>query len=350
MEIGIIGLARSGKSTLFRIMTGVNSGNLFGEQFVRGIAKVPDARFERLVEIFRPAKVSPAVVPFTDVNLSGKEAWDKARNGLSGADGFVHVIDAFTEQDIGELVKAYRRLLDDLILADLIVVENRLERLQRTKTNAKPEDAIHAKVLPLARELLENGKALRELKLSQDELNSLKGFAFWTIRPELIVLNVPEGGKDISEEFKKGVENMHGSCVSPVLPVISICCQIEMEIAALSPEDRGDFLASLNIATPAFERIIRAAFAMTGRISYFTVGEDEVKAWVVPAGSTAPKAAAAIHKDFERGFIKAEVVSYEDLIACGGTLRQARAAGRLRLEGREYIVADGDIINFRFNV
>ncbi|PIR17886.1 MAG: redox-regulated ATPase YchF [Deltaproteobacteria bacterium CG11_big_fil_rev_8_21_14_0_20_49_13] len=348
MEIGIIGSSQSGKSTIFQIMTGVNSREIFGERFVKGTANIPDARFEKLVEIFKPAKVSPAVVPFTDVNLSGKEAWDKARNGLSGADGFLHIIDAFTTQDVAELAKSYRSLTDDLILADLIVVENRLERLQKTKASVKPEDAIHAKVLPHAKELLENGKLLRELKLSQDEFNSLKGFTFWTIRPELVVLNIAEDiPHDVIASASEAISSMHSGNTSNI---INICCQIELEIAALPPAERGEFLASMNIKEPAFERIIKASFASIGRMFYFTVGEDEVKAWVVPTNSTAPKAASAIHKDFERGFIKAEVVGYDDFINCGGTLAGAKQAGKFRLEGKEYIVKDGDIINFRFNV
>lgn len=343
MEIGIIGLSQSGKSTIFQIMTGINSREIFGEQFVKGVAKIPDARFEKLVDVFKPKKISPATVPFVDVNLSGKEAWDKARNGLSTADGFVHIIDAFAGDDPAHLVKSYRQLADDLILADLIVVEGRLERLQKTlKQSPKPEDAIHAKILPLAKECLENGKPLRELKLSAEEFNSLKGFTFWTIRPELIVLNIAEGGKYVSEEFKK--------TIGMDIPVISICCQIELEIAALPPTDRSEFLSSLGIKIPAFEKIIQTAFALIGRMFYFTVGEDEVKAWVIPTNSTAPKAASAIHKDFERGFIKAEVVSYDDFVNSGNSVEAAKSKGKFRLEGKEYIVKDGDIINFRFNV
>ncbi len=344
MEIGIIGLPQSGKSTLFQIMTGVNAREIFGEQFVKGIAKVPDARFDKLVDIFKPAKVSPAAVPFTDVNLSGKEAWDKARGGLQQADGFVHIVPAFNTDSAPEMVKSYRKLLDDLILADLLVVENKLERLAKTgQKAAKPEDQIHANVLPKAKELLENGHPLRELKLTADEFNSLRGFTFWTIRPELVVLNVSEGSVSSAPPLEKGGEGGFGS------NVISICCQLEMEIASLPPEEHSEFLKSVGIETPAFERIIKTAFALIGRMSYFTVGADEVKAWVIPVNSTAPKAASAIHKDFERGFIKAEVVSYDDFIKLG-SIDAAKSQGRLRLEGKEYIVQDGDIINFRFNV
>jgi len=346
MEIGIIGLNQSGKSTLFQIMTGINSREIFGEQFVKGIARVPDARFERLVDIFKPKKISPATVPFVDVNLSGKEAWDKARNGLGTSDGFIHIIDAFTSVSVDEMCRCYRQLEDELILADLIIVENKLERLSKvSQKSMRPEDHIHAKVLPRAKEFLENGRPLRELELAADELASIRGFTFWTIRPELIVLNVSEETGDthfLTSEVQK--------CVSPVSPVVAICCQIELEISTLSPADRGEFLASLGIKTPAFERIIQTSFSLIGRMSYFTVGEDEVKAWVIPTNSTAPKAASAIHKDFERGFIKAEVVSYNDFIASGNSIEAARSKGRLRLEGKEYIVQESDIINFRFNV
>jgi len=343
MEIGIIGLPQSGKSTLFQIMTGVNSREIFGEQFVKGVAKVPDARFDKLALIFKPKKVSPATVPFTDISISGKDAWDKARQGLATADGLIHVIEAFDSSDAGELVKRYRQLSDELIFADLIVVENRLERLSKIGNQSKrPEDLIHSKILPKIKETLENGRPLREMEFNPEEKNALRGFTFWTIKPELVVLNTAEGSADAAEEFKK-LANISA-------PVVLICCQIELEISALPKDERGEFLSSLGIETPAFEKVIQTAFSLIGQMSYFTVGEDEVKAWVVPIGSTAPKAAAAIHKDFERGFIKAEVVSYKDFIDCGETLVNAKSKGKQRLEGKEYIVADGDIINFRFNV
>lgn len=333
MEIGILGLSQSGKSTLFQIMTGVNSREKFGEQLVKAVAKVPDARFDKLVEKFKPAKVSPASVPFIDVTASGEDAWANIRQNLSSVDGILHIVDCFTIDNVAEMIKRYRKLEDELIFSDLVIIDTRLTKLTKmAQKGLKPEEQLHLNILPKAKELLEAGKPLRELTLTQQELASIKSFSFWTIRPELVVLNIAEGKSGIVQEFiKQSALNV---------PAIEICCQIELEIASLPKADQKEFLASMNIQTPAFEKIIQTAFSILGRICYFTVGEDEVKAWVIPQNSTAPRAAAAIHKDFERGFIKAEVIGFDEFFA----------GSKERLEGKEYIVKDGDIISFRFNV
>jgi len=341
MEMAVLGLKQSGKSTLFQIMTGVNSREIYGETLVRGIARIPDDRFNRLVEIFKPAKVTPATIPFVDVNVSGEKGWDSIRKAISGVDGIIHVVDCFTTTDVPEIIKRYKTLDEELILSDLIIVERRLEKLAKLPANAlRPEEQAQLKIMPGLKTQLEDGRPLRELALSKDESEAIKNFTFWSVRPELIVLNIAEGMDDPLSGFQ-------GCTRSPIL---TICCQVEGEIAELPVEDRGEFLASHGIETPAFESIIRKAFAELKRIYYFTVGEDEVRAWVIRKDSTAPRAASAIHADFERGFIKAEVASYEDFIESGETLAGAKSAGKLRLEGKEYIVQDGDIISFRFNV
>ncbi len=343
MELGIIGLPRSGKSTLFEIMTGTNSRDAFGETCVRGQAVVPDDRFDHLVSIFHPARVSPARAPFVDVHAAGEKAWQTIRQSLAGVDGLLHVVDGFSAADAHEMTSRWRRLEDELILSDLQVVENRGERLGKIPRKAlNPQESLQADLLPRLREHLEEGKPLRELDLAPEEMVALRSFSFWTLRPELVVLNLAEGDMPSVEDFQRlaGLKD----------PVIGICGKLEAEMLELPAEEQADFLEALCLSEPAFTRIIEAAFAMLGRIRYFTVGEDEVKAWVIPAESRAPRAAAAIHKDFERGFIKAEVVGYEDFIACGGALTAAKAAGRLRLEGKDYVVRDGDIVSFRFNV
>lgn len=343
MEIGILGLPRSGKSTLFEIMTGVKSREIYGEPSVRGVAKVPDARFDRLVRIFSPAKVTPAQIPFIDICPQGDNPWEAIRRLLSAADGLVHIVDAFTAGTSAEIASRYRRLADELIIADLLVVENRLEKLAKIpKAAQKPDEVIQAEVLPRLREALCDGQPIRSLPLSAVDAHAMRGFAFWTLRPELVVVNCREDNLSLATAL--------GNEAGISSPAIGISCQVEAEIAELPPHERAAFLETMGVAEPAFEKIIRTAFALLGRICYFTVGEDEVRAWVIPAASTAPRAAAAIHKDFERGFIKAEVVSYEDFLACGETLAGAKSAGKLRLEGKEYLVEDGDIISFRFNV
>ena len=341
MEIGIVGLKQSGKSTLFQIMTGVNSSEVYGEKFVRGTANVPDSRFDELVKIFNPKKISPAIVPFMDVNATGENPWNTIREGLSGADGLLHIIDVFSES-LDKAIKNYNDLRSELIISDLGVVENKIERLKKIQAkNIKPEEVIQNNILPKAKILLEEGKPLSELELSQDDYAALKGFTFWTLKPELVILNTSEDSVNLVEEFKKQIVNVNA---------ISICCQIESEIATLSKEEQEEFLDSMNIKTPAYEKIIQEAFSLLNQMCYFTVGEDEVKAWVLASKSTAPKAAAVIHKDFERGFIKAEVVSYADFMNNEKSMQSVKSAGKLRLEGKEYVVKDGDIISFRFNV
>jgi ribosome-binding ATPase YchF (GTP1/OBG family) len=295
------------------------------------------------VEIYKPVKVSPAKVPFSDVNAVGEKAWDAVRQSLSGAEGLLHVVDGFTTGDVADVLSSYRKLEDELVLSDLQIVENRIERLAKmAKKPLTPQDVLHTHVLPRLKEHLEAGKPLRELALSEEERHGLRSFSFWTIRPEMVVVNTPEENPGVADAFAREA--------GLTVPVIGICCAIEADLMALLPAERQEFLDSLGIGEAAFGRIIRESFALLGRIAYFTVGEDEVKAWIIPAGCKAPKAAGVIHNDFERGFIKAEVIAYEEFIACGATHAAVKAAGKLRLEGKEYAVRDGDIINFRFNV
>ncbi|MBN1546154.1 MAG: redox-regulated ATPase YchF [Syntrophaceae bacterium] len=343
MEIGILGLPQSGKSTLFEIMTGVKSCEMHGEAFVRGISSVPDVRFDRLVQIYKPAKVSPAKVPFIDVNASGEKAWNAIRQNMGNADGFIHIIDGFSTSDLADVAKQYRKLTDDLILADMVMAENRMERIQKVpKKSMKPLELLQLDLMPRIHAHLEQGRVIRELHFNEEEMKSLRSFAFWTIRPELIVINTGEDSQFEAGELSKKFP--------PDAVIVSISCEVEREIMSLSDQEQQEFLASLNISEPAYQKIIRESFKLLDCISYFTVGEDEVKAWVIPKETKAPQAAGVIHKDFERGFIKAEVVSYDDFMKCGESMGQAKAAGKIRLEGKEYVVQDGDIITFRFNV
>jgi hypothetical protein len=324
-------------------MTGVKGGAAHGDACVRGQAAVPDSRFDELVEIFKPVKVSPAKVPFVDVHAVGDHPWEAVRQNLSGADAILHVIDGFSLPDVPLAIDAYRKLEDELVLSDLLIIEKKLERITKMPKKALSlQDAAQIELLPKLQETLEAGKPLRTLGLTAAEQFSLRSFSFWTIKPELVVINVAEDNLSFADAFAEAAKLTE--------PVIGICCKVEAELADLAPADQKEFLASMGIAEPAFGRIIRAAFSLLGRMSFFTVGEDEVKAWVIPEGTKAPKAAGTIHNDIERGFIKAEVMHYDDFIACGKSSAQVKAAGRLRLEGKEYIVRDGDIINFRFNV
>ena len=343
MEMGILGLPGSGKSTLFEIMTGGNGRDSRGESCRRGLADVPDSRFEHLVDVFRPLKVSPARIPFIDVHSRGDRPGDSIRQTLNGTDGLIHVVDGFTAMDAREIARRYRKLADEMILSDLLIVENRLDRMARIPAKSlKPADQLHRQVLPRLKEGLEKGLPLRALKLTDEEALSLKSFSFLSIRPELVVVNVGENTASSADALR--------SAADIPSPAIGISCRIEADLVGLAPLEQREFLNDLGVEEPAFRRVIREAFSLLGRICYFTVGEDEVKAWVIPAGSRAPQAAAAIHEDFERGFIRAEVVGYEDFVACGSTLAGAKAAGKMRLEGKDYVVRDGDILSFRFNI
>jgi hypothetical protein len=343
MEMGILGLPQSGKSTLFEIMTGVKSSLSHSETVVRGQASVPDERFDKLVEIYKPAKVSPAKVPFIDVHAVGEHPWDAVRQNLSGTDGILHIVDGFSLPDVQLSLEAYRKLEDELILSDLLIIEKKMEKLSKMPKKAiSPQETAQNDLLPRLKECLEAGKPLRTAGLTPVEFFILRSFSFWTIKPELVVVNVAEDNISFADQFAAEAKLAE--------PVMGICCKIEAELAGLDAADQKEYVDSMGIAEPAFGRIIRAAFFLLGRISFFTVGEDEVKAWVIPLETKAPKAAGAIHNDFERGFIKAEVMHYDDFIACGGSTASVKSAGRLHLEGKEYIVRDGDIITFRFNV
>ncbi len=342
MEMGILGLPQSGKSTLFEIMTGTK-GSQQNEAVLRGQASVPDERFDKLVEIYKPAKVTPAKIPFVDVHVMGEKPWESIRQHLSGADGILHVVDGFSLPDVSLALDAYRKLEDELILSDLIIIEKKMERTAKLPKKAvSAQDAAQNEILPRLKDCLEEGKPLRTLGLTPAEELLLRSFSFWTVKPELIVVNVAEDNLSFAEDFAKEAKLSE--------PVMGICCKIEAELTGLEAAEQKEFLASMGIAEPAFGRIIRAAFSLLGRVSFFTVGDDEVKAWVIPVNTKAPKAAGTIHNDFERGFIKAEVMRYNEFIAHGSSAAQVKAAGLLRLEGKEYIVQDGDIINFRFNV
>jgi ribosome-binding ATPase YchF (GTP1/OBG family) len=280
MEIGILGLPQSGKSTLFEIMTGVHSRDMHGEPCIRGLTSVPDERFDDLVNVFHPDKISPAKIPFIDINTRGENTWEPIRQTLNGADGVIHIVDGFSTQGVHDIVSRYRKIEDELILSDLMVVENRLERLTKILTKSlKSLDLSHLQILPSLKEHLEKGLPLRDMGLPSDVLFSLKSFSFWTARPELVVINVGEDSLPVVDAFLEATD----SC----LPTMGICCQVEAELIGLTSDEREEFLSAMGIEDPAFRRTIREAFSLLGRISFFTVGEDEVKAWVIPDGSRA---------------------------------------------------------------
>ncbi len=348
MRIGILGLKYSGKTTLFNAVTG--AGAPVGQGGVephRAVGKVPDPRLDRLAAMFRPRRTVHASVEWVDIPGfdPGGGAGGEAVRFLEHArkvDALAQVVRCFAgglapPDPAGEI----ESVALELTVADLQVVENRLERLASDrKKKGKVDQPLEPPLLERCREQLEQGRPLRDLEFNADERKLLSGFSLLTLKPLLLVLN---GDEDGVPEAALAAARATGA------EVVDLCARLEAEIAELAPEERDEFLADLGVTEPAADRLVRAAYRALGLQSFFTVGEDECRAWTIRRGTLAPQAAGVIHSDMERGFIRAETVSYDDLVACGG-LAEARKANKVRLEGKHYAVQDGDILNIRFSV
>jgi ribosome-binding ATPase len=366
LRAALIGFASSGKTTLFQLMTSAKetgrAAHGKGEVSV-GISKVPDARLDRLTAMYNPKKRVPATVEFTDLAAPGQSGGAKALVDVvayKNADALVHVIRAFEDPAVphpaGSVNPARdaQAMEEELILADLGVAERRLERLEKDLKKSRSADLERERdVLTLCRTALEDGRPLRALDLKGDDLKRLRGFQFLSAKPLLIVINLDES--QLTGE-KRGTAGIDGASeatgLTPFLArggtaAAAVCAKIELEIAQLEAADAAAFLADLHLAESGLDRVIRASYELLGYISFFTVGEDECRAWSIPRGTPAQLAAGEIHSDIARGFIRAEVVGYDALIA-RGSMAACRDHGEVRLEGKEYVVLDGDIINFRF--
>ena len=382
LRAALIGFGSSGKSTLFQLMTSAHSTARTthgkGETSV-GISKVPDARLDKLTEMYNPRKRVPATVEFTD--LAAMAAGAKALVDVvayKNADALVHVLRAFSDPSVphpsGSIDPARdaRAMEDELILADLGVAERRLERLEKDLKKSKSAELERERdVLVICRSALEQGKPLRALDLKGEDLKRLRGFQFLSAKPLLIVINldesqltsstVPGGG---ANEKSDGTKSGGGDAATRIdlaaaatgltsflshasTAAVAVCAKIELEIAQLDAADAAAFLADLGLSASGLDRVIRASYDLLGYISFFTVGEDECRAWSIPRGTPAQLAAGEIHSDIARGFIRAEVVSYDALVV-RGSMAVCRDHGEVRLEGKDYVVQDGDIINFRF--
>ena len=357
LKIGIVGLSLVGKTTLFQILTHSHSSKIASgkpETHV-GVVKVPDARLDRLAEMFHPQKLVHASIEYVDTPSSVIQL---ARTGTQSAalkemDALVHVVRAFEDSAIpaeGGSVDPRRDVESvelELILSDLAVVEKRLERLEKDiKKQKNPALEMERQALEKAKQALEGQKPLRELELSPQEELALRGFTFLSLKPMLYVLNLGEkdaARTDAADEFAQEA----GLKQRPRTAVTAVCGKIEEELSELSEEEAAEFLASYNLKESAISRLIRSSYALLGLISFFTVGEDECRAWTIPEGSTALDAAGEIHSDIQRGFIRAEVISYADLIEVAGSFSEARNRALLKLEGKEYVVHDAEIVHFR---
>jgi ribosome-binding ATPase len=361
LRAALIGFGSSGKSTLFQLMTSVKetgrASHGKGEATV-GISKVPDARLDKLTAMYNPRKKTPATVEFTDLAMPAGTGGAQALVDVAAyknADALVHVLRAFQDPSVphpGGSVDPARdaqAMEDELILADLGVVERRLERLEKDlKRNRTADLERERDVLLQCKTALEEARPLRALDLKGDDLKRLRGYQFLSAKPLLIVINLDE-----SQLGDGGIERAAAATgVAPFLSraataAVAVCAKIELEIGQLDPADAAAFLADLGLAESGLNRVIRASYDLLGYISFLTAGEDECRAWSIPRHTPAQLAAGEIHSDIQRGFIRAEVVSYDHLMA-RGSMAACKDHGEVRLEGKEYIVQDGDIINFRF--
>jgi ribosome-binding ATPase len=366
LRAALIGFGSSGKTTLFQLMTSARetarAAHGKGDASI-GISKVPDARLDRLTAMYNPRKRVPATVEFTDLAAPGGTGGAKALVDVAAyknADALVHVLRAFDDPAVPhpsgavDPARDAQAMEDELILADLGVAERRLERLEKDLKKTRTADLEKERdVILLCKATLEDGKALRALDLKGDDLKRLRGFQFLSAKPLLIVINVDEsqlaGGGDAAARLDRAAEaaRLTGFLSRAETAAVAVCAKIELEIAQLDPADAAAFLADLGLAESGLDRVIRASYDLLGYISFFTVGEDECRAWSIPRGTTAQNAAGEIHSDIARGFIRAEVVSY-DALTTRGSMAQCRDHGEVRLEGKEYIVQDADVINFRF--
>jgi GTP-binding protein YchF len=354
MKTAIIGLPMVGKTSLFTILTGVTQEARIGSTAVRaGVAKVPDVRLDALAKLFEPPKITHATVEYLDVPAVSKETLRDPSYvaSLRVVDAFAHVLRAFEDDTIPHEQSTIDPLRDlenvetELILSDLMVVEKRLERLDKDRKKVKnPELDKEFELLEKCKALLEQDKPLRELTLDAEEEKRIRGFQFLSQKPMLYVLNVGESDAPRlhakEEEFRALLGNRPGTAVA------GIGGKIEAELAELSTEEAREYLVSYGLKESGLERLISATYSLLGLMSFLTAGETEVRAWTIPIGSTAVKAAGAIHSDFEKKFIRAETVNWKQLVDLEG-YPGVREKGLLRLEGKEYIVKDGDVLVIR---
>ena len=357
MKIGLVGLPKSGKTSLFNLLTGASlTTSSFGgsrAEMHAGVARVPDPRVDTLTGLFKPKKTTFAsfeVVDLAGITKGEREGLDAKE--FRNADALLHVVRAFSDA-AGTAPNPKGDIADleiELILADLEVVERRLERLEASiKKKRTDADVKEQAILLRLKPALESETPIRAAELSDDDARAIRGFTFLSEKPILHCLNLSEKeidrGKALVESFGLGEINRRpGTAVGWVSAVI------EAEVAQLAGEEQAAFLADLALSEPAIRRVLRDCYSLLGLISFFTVGEDEVRAWSVARGTRAQDAAGAIHSDIARGFIRAEVVDYDELVAAQGSMAAVREKGQFRLEGKDYVVHDGEICHFRFNV
>lgn len=356
LHAGLIGHPSTGKTTLLRLLTeSVDDSGRIGRQEPQvGVANVPDSRLDRLTALFEPRRRVPATVQVTELAGHGAATAMLDVSGFRNADALLHVLRMFSDERVphaaGDIDPARdaRQMEDELLLADLAVAERRLDRIQQEMKRGKTRELEEeTRVIQRCQAAFEEGRPLRTLALEPDDIQRLRGFSFLSAKPLLLVLNLDES--DVADPTgaieRAGLSDaLSGGAVEAV----PVCAKIELEIAELPVDDRAAFLSDIGLSDSGLDRVIRASYGLLGYISFFTVGKDECRAWSVPLGTSAQEAAGEIHSDIARGFIRAEVVHYDALTARNGSQAACREHGEVRLEGKDYEVRDGDVINFRF--